>query len=55
MPFGVQAVRILKMGMRKSEQLGFLVHQINEALFRSANVLGYGGGRIVARTEHQPV
>ncbi|MNV73209.1 hypothetical protein D3C71_1663450 [compost metagenome] len=55
MLLGIEAMRILEMGMGKSKLLRLGIHQHDKAGLRSAHMLGDGCRRVVARAKHQPV
>ena len=55
MAVGVEAVRILELGVTEAHRLRLRIHHLDELLLGAANVPGDGDGRVVAAREHQPV
>ena len=53
MILGVEAVRVLELGVHETHLLGLRVHHLNEFLLATRNALGDGHGGIVTRVNEE--
>ncbi|MNN58783.1 hypothetical protein D3C81_1738500 [compost metagenome] len=52
MPFRIQAMRILKLCMLKSEHLYFFIHEMNETFFGAPDMLGDRCRCVITGSKH---